>query len=62
MQCPIPIFNNVNDWLANLSRTVDQGFFFETEDIYTLQLPQATFKSALEGPFFSPYNVTPERQ
>ena len=37
-------------------------FFFETEDIDTLELLLATFKSALEGPFFSPYNVAPERQ
>lgn len=36
--------------------------FFETEAIDTLILLQATFKSALEGSFFSPYNVAPERQ
>jgi 4-amino-4-deoxy-L-arabinose transferase-like glycosyltransferase len=49
-------------WAANLPRNVDQAFFFEFEDIPTLELLQATFKSALEGPFFSPYNVPQERQ
>jgi hypothetical protein len=48
--------------LAVLPRGVDQVFFFESLDVETLTLLQSTFKSALEGPFFSPYNVAPERQ
>ncbi|MEO8611058.1 MAG: glycosyltransferase family 39 protein [Chloroflexota bacterium] len=54
--------NLTRKWVSNLPRNVDQAFFFETEDIDTLELLQATFKSALEGPFFSPYNVAPQRQ
>jgi len=54
---------NLNpDILAALPRSVDHLFFFEPLDIETLTLLQSTFKSALEGPFFSPYNVAPERQ
>jgi hypothetical protein len=48
--------------LEALPRTVDQAFFIEAEDIETLILLQSAYKSALEGPFFSPYNVAPERQ
>jgi hypothetical protein len=54
--------NLTADWLTGLSRTVDQAFFIEAEDIETLTLLQSAFKSALEGPYFSPYNVAPERQ
>jgi hypothetical protein len=50
------------EWLSSLPRNVDQAFFIEAADTQTLLLLQAAFNSALEGPFFSPYNVSLERQ
>ncbi|GIL13971.1 MAG: hypothetical protein BroJett038_26910 [Chloroflexota bacterium] len=46
--------------LPRLRHTTDQAFFIEPEDVRTLAALQANF--ALEGPFFSPYRVAPERQ
>ena len=50
------------DQLGMLSRDVDQAFFIEAEDVFTLSLLQNHYQSALEGPIFSPYNGLPEKQ
>jgi hypothetical protein len=46
--------------IAGLPREVDHAFFVEPDDIRTLSLLQVHFR--LDGPYFSPYNVEPERQ
>jgi hypothetical protein len=50
------------DLLAALPRTVDHAFFLSAGDVQTLSLLQTYYQSALEGPFFSPYNGVPEKQ
>lgn len=60
MVYPIPPQDLTTTYLSSLLIGVDHAFFIEPDDAATLALIKTFYD--VEGPFFSPYRVAPERQ